>query len=324
MAMLCLALAMSGCANRLGSLNSTVAAAPAPVPVATYVPPPAPVQTASDNDTGVAFEKAGEPAVAATWYQRGAEQGDPDAECNLGALYARGSGVAQSDQLASEWTHKSADQGNPRCMYFLGLIYARGVGEMQSAAMARSWFDAVLTTGDLYYVGLAKQQLAALPVNEPTPVSPAPSTSVATTAPCCDPGNPGNVSGVSGAANPPDATITARYDDGAYYLDGSLGGTTTSFLVDSGATQTVVDMSTLERAGLKPVGMGSAVLANGSVDTALIYIVPRLCVGTLCASNIEVSAGVQALLGPDFLRAAQAKETIVGNTLTLEPADEAQ
>ncbi|MCL2415546.1 MAG: serine/threonine-protein kinase, partial [Defluviitaleaceae bacterium] len=39
-------------------------------------------------------------ALAAEWYRKGAEQGDPRAQCNLGFLYSKGYGVAQDFKLA--------------------------------------------------------------------------------------------------------------------------------------------------------------------------------------------------------------------------------
>jgi hypothetical protein len=74
---------------------------------------------------------------------------------------------------------------------------------------------------------------------------------------------------------------------------------------------------TLKRVGLTPVDLGRVLLANGSEDDTLIYIVPRLCVGPLCVSNMQVSAGVQGLLGTDFLRAAHARVEIANGVMTI-------
>jgi predicted aspartyl protease len=264
------------------------AADPQPAAAPTPPPDPAPSTPKQQNDTGVELEQSGRPDAAASWYQQAAEQGYPPAQCNLGVLYFRGYGVAKNDQLAADLISKSAQQGEPKCMYTLGFIYAHTTGgtRTQNAVTARRWFDAVVASADPYYAGLAQQEIDALP----------------------------------GAADAPATAITAHFEDGGYFINGTVGGIATNFMVDTGSTRTMVDILTLERAGLQPVGIGSAVLANGSEDKTLVYIVPRLCVGTICASNMRVVAGVQGLLGPDFLRAAHAKATIAGNTLTLAPA----
>ena len=45
------------------------------------------------------------------WYRKAAEQGQPDAQCNLGVMYFEGHGVAKNDKEAERWWRKAADQG---------------------------------------------------------------------------------------------------------------------------------------------------------------------------------------------------------------------
>ena len=49
---------------------------------------------------------------AVKWYRKAAEQGDPDAQCNLGRCYANGEGVRQDTEEAVKWFRQSAGQGN--------------------------------------------------------------------------------------------------------------------------------------------------------------------------------------------------------------------
>ena len=51
-------------------------------------------------------------AEAARWYRMAAEQGNPDAQFNLGLSYAKGQGVAKDNAEAVHWYRLAAEQGN--------------------------------------------------------------------------------------------------------------------------------------------------------------------------------------------------------------------
>ena len=57
-----------------------------------------------------------------------AEHGAPDAQYQLGVVYARGAGVEQSYAQAFEWWRKAADQGFGSAQYAIGLLYRDGLG----------------------------------------------------------------------------------------------------------------------------------------------------------------------------------------------------
>lgn len=46
------------------------------------------------------------------WFQKAAEQGDPDAQFNLGCCYDKGHGCEQDLNKAKEWFQKAAEQGH--------------------------------------------------------------------------------------------------------------------------------------------------------------------------------------------------------------------
>ena len=46
------------------------------------------------------------------WYRRAAEQGDVDAQNNLGEMYDKGKGVPQDDKTAMKWFTLAAEQGD--------------------------------------------------------------------------------------------------------------------------------------------------------------------------------------------------------------------
>ena len=57
-----------------------------------------------------------------------AEQGNADAQFNLGLMYFNGTGVPQDDQVALKWFRRSADQGNGFAQFALGNMYYMGRG----------------------------------------------------------------------------------------------------------------------------------------------------------------------------------------------------
>ena len=53
-----------------------------------------------------------DPAMAATWYRRSAERGDPIGQLNLGDMYSQGAGVPRDRVAAYIWLSRAAAQGN--------------------------------------------------------------------------------------------------------------------------------------------------------------------------------------------------------------------
>ena len=62
-------------------------------------------------EIGECVEKSFE--EAAKWYRLAADQGNPDAQLNLGLMYEYGRGVEKSYEEAAKWYRLAADQGNP-------------------------------------------------------------------------------------------------------------------------------------------------------------------------------------------------------------------
>jgi len=69
-----------------------------------------------------------------------AEQGDADAQHDLGVAYQDGDRVRQSDEEAVRWFRLAADQGHIAARHDLGLAYANGTGVPQDDAEAVRWF----------------------------------------------------------------------------------------------------------------------------------------------------------------------------------------
>jgi len=69
-----------------------------------------------------------------------AEQGDAQAQNNLGAMYDSGEGIAIDDQKAVYWYELSANQGNSIAQNNLGAMYYTGEGIEASKTEAYKWF----------------------------------------------------------------------------------------------------------------------------------------------------------------------------------------
>ena len=72
-------------------------------------------------------------------YYKAAVQGSADAQASLGALYAKGAGVPQSDTTALQWFMRAAEQGHGKAQVMLGEIWANGWGVPRNQAIAYKW-----------------------------------------------------------------------------------------------------------------------------------------------------------------------------------------
>jgi len=75
------------------------------------------------------------------------EQGDAEAQNNLGLMYANGRGVTEDDEEAVRFYRLAAEQGNAAAQSNLGLMYANGEGVPQEYVRAYMWFDLAAAQG---------------------------------------------------------------------------------------------------------------------------------------------------------------------------------
>jgi TPR repeat protein len=92
-----------------------------------------------------------------------AEQGNPEAQFQLGMMHYRGEGTPQDYGQALRWLSSAAEQGLPLAQYRLGVAYARGRGTPQDYGQALRWYqsaadkglaDAQYELGELHFRGL--------------------------------------------------------------------------------------------------------------------------------------------------------------------------
>ena len=79
-----------------------------------------------------------------------AQQGNADAQYNLGVCYEQGDGVPQDYRQAAFWYTRASQQGNAKAMYNLGVLHYNGTGMPKSKKTAASLFREAAEKGDMY------------------------------------------------------------------------------------------------------------------------------------------------------------------------------
>ena len=77
---------------------------------------------------------------ALRWFHKAAEEGDAQAQLNLGFVYMNAHGVMQSDKEALRWWSKAAEQGNAMAQNNVGLMFSSGRGVSQNLSEALKWY----------------------------------------------------------------------------------------------------------------------------------------------------------------------------------------
>jgi TPR repeat protein len=85
---------------------------------------------------------------AIKWYKKAAEQDSAGAQHNLGVIYAFGQGVPVNHNEAFRWFTKSANQGVADSQYNLGACYFYGQGTKENKSKAFNWFLKGANNGD--------------------------------------------------------------------------------------------------------------------------------------------------------------------------------
>ena len=73
-------------------------------------------------------------------FKKAAEQGHALAQHGIGAMYINGSGVQQNNTKAFEWYRKAATQGNANSQIVVGIMHAHGQGVPQNYDEAAKWY----------------------------------------------------------------------------------------------------------------------------------------------------------------------------------------
>ena len=103
---------------------------------------------AQDFQKGLEAVQKGDFKTALREWSALAEQGDADAQYNLGLMYRKGDGVTQDYKEAVKWYRKAAEQGHETAQNNLGLMYAKGQGVLQDNVYAHMWMNIAASNGN--------------------------------------------------------------------------------------------------------------------------------------------------------------------------------
>ena len=87
-------------------------------------------------------------AEAAKWYRKAAEQGIAAAQSILGVMYHAGDGVPLDYVEAVKWHRMAAEQGYARAQLQIGLMYRHGIGVPLDYVQAHIWFNLAAAQGN--------------------------------------------------------------------------------------------------------------------------------------------------------------------------------
>ena len=143
---------------------------PAPVNVANIAPASKPAPAAKGGNSAMETwyrnrrQQSAKPATAISEIQAAAEQGDRDAQFELGLIYQGGRGVPQDKEQAQQWLTQAAQKGHGRAQYALALLYREQGADIsqslkwQRQAAQSGYAEAQYGMGLLYANGQYLQQ----------------------------------------------------------------------------------------------------------------------------------------------------------------------
>ncbi len=94
-----------------------------------------------------AFQK-GDYTTAVKEWRPLAEEGEPEAQFNLGLLYVDGHGVPQSLAEAVNWFRRAAEQDYAPAQHNLGAMYGSGQGVKRDYIQAYKWLNLCAAKGN--------------------------------------------------------------------------------------------------------------------------------------------------------------------------------
>lgn len=101
----------------------------------------------ADYDEGWRAYEAGDYATAIRIWERLADQGDAQAQNNLGYMYKTGVGTDVNYQRAIYWYERAADLGRVEAIYDLAIMYDEGLGVSRDYVEARRLYERAAREG---------------------------------------------------------------------------------------------------------------------------------------------------------------------------------
>ncbi|HEU4600376.1 MAG TPA: caspase family protein [Steroidobacteraceae bacterium] len=107
----------------------------------------------------VAYDRADLKSALRIWMQS-AEDGDPEAQTNVGEIFERGMGVEPDFAAAASWYQKAANKGYSRALFNLGTLYEQGRGVEQDQLKALNLYRQAsgIPADSLIYASAAQRE----------------------------------------------------------------------------------------------------------------------------------------------------------------------
>ena len=104
---------------------------------------------------------------ALRWYRASAQQGNSKGEYGVGVAYDFEYGVRRDPRKAFQWYEKAARKGHVNAMYNVGISYIQGSGVRQDRSAALRWFDKAAAAGDEGAAQAVRRIRRSRPTNRP-------------------------------------------------------------------------------------------------------------------------------------------------------------
>jgi TPR repeat protein len=102
----------------------------------------------ADFHAGLDAYQKGDFATAAKEWRPLADEGEPEAQFNLGLLYLDGHGVPQNPAEAVTWFRRAAEQDYTPAQHNLGAMYGKGEGVKRDYIQAYKWLNICAAKGN--------------------------------------------------------------------------------------------------------------------------------------------------------------------------------
>jgi uncharacterized protein len=106
------------------------------------------VPALADFQAGLDAYQKGDFVGAAKEWRPLAEEGDPEAQYNMGLLYLDGKGVPESPAEAANWFRRAAEQDYEKAQHNLGAMYGSGQGLKRDYIQAYKWLNICAAKGN--------------------------------------------------------------------------------------------------------------------------------------------------------------------------------
>jgi len=113
--------------------------------------------TLADYTDGYNAYQKGDYKTAVSEWKSLADQGEVDAQYNLGVMYENGEGVLQDYKQAVKWYRKAAEQDFASAQHNLGVMYIDGTGILKDLGKAKHWIKKAYEGDDAETNKLAKE-----------------------------------------------------------------------------------------------------------------------------------------------------------------------